>query len=120
MVNFIQESGIVTAMAGLLNAPKGAKLYQRLNREGRLVESFTGDNTDFTMNFIPKMDRAQLVKGYKNIIDSIYSPEKYYERIVTLLKEYKPEKYGTMHLSFEYAAAFFKSVVRPGIVGRER
>ena len=30
MVNFIQESGIVTAMVGLLNAPKGTRLYKRL------------------------------------------------------------------------------------------
>ena len=29
-INFIQKSGIVTAMVGLLNAPPGTRLYQRL------------------------------------------------------------------------------------------
>ena len=55
LVDFIQESGIVTAMVGLLNAPHGTKLYQRMKQEGRLLKSPTGDNTDFSLNFIPKM-----------------------------------------------------------------
>ena len=38
MINFIQHSGIVTAMVGLLNAPTGTKLYQRLKKENRLVK----------------------------------------------------------------------------------
>jgi biotin synthase-like enzyme len=50
---FIQESGIVTAMVGLLNAPKDTKLYKRLASEGRMLKNFTGDNTDFSMNFVP-------------------------------------------------------------------
>ncbi len=120
MINFIQESGIVTAMVGLLNAPKGTRLYKRLDKEGRILENFTGDNTDFTMNFIPKMDKSQLVNGYKNIVDSIYSPKKYYERVLIFLKEYKVEKYGTMHLQFIHILAFIKSVIRLGIIGKER
>lgn len=119
MVNFIQESGIVTAMVGLLNAPKGTRLYKRLDGEGRLLKGFTGDNTDFTLNFVPKMDKEKLVQGYKNIVDSIYSPKKYYERVVTFLKEYNPEKYG-IHLKFMHIMAFFRSVIRLGIIGRER
>jgi radical SAM superfamily enzyme YgiQ (UPF0313 family) len=35
--SFIQESGIVTAMVGLLNAPKGTKLEKRLAAEGRKI-----------------------------------------------------------------------------------
>ena len=63
LVNFIQESGIVTAMVGLLNAPKGTKLYERLAGEGRLLNDISGDNTDLTMNFIPRMNRETLIKG---------------------------------------------------------
>ena len=39
-INFIQKSGIVTAMVGLLNAPKGTRLYQRLKRENRLTRKY--------------------------------------------------------------------------------
>lgn len=122
MVDFIQESGIVTAMVGLLNAPKGTKLYQRLAGEGRLEENFSGDNTDFTMNFIPKMDRDKLDKGYRTIVDTIYSPKKYYERVIVFLKEYNFEmsRAAPTHVSFVYIMAFIKSVIRLGIVGKER
>jgi radical SAM superfamily enzyme YgiQ (UPF0313 family) len=90
-INFIQKSGIVTAMVGLLNAPKGTRLYQRLKSENRLVKESTGDNTDFSLNFIPKMKQETLINGYKEILNTIYSPKNYYERIRMLLKEYKPK-----------------------------
>jgi len=91
-INFIQKSGIVTAMVGLLNAPKGTRLYKRLQEEDRLLkENFTGDNMDYSMNFIPKMKKETLISGYKEILNTIYSPKHYYERIRTLLGEYKPK-----------------------------
>ena len=56
-IDFIQQSGIITAMVGLLNAPRLSRLYKRLMNEGRILGKFTGDNTDFSMNFLPVMDR---------------------------------------------------------------
>ena len=91
-INFIQKSGIVTAMVGLLNAPRGTRLYQRLKGENRLLkEDFSGDNMDFSLNFVPKMNRESLINGYKNVLNHIYAPKQYYARIKTLLKEYKPK-----------------------------
>jgi radical SAM superfamily enzyme YgiQ (UPF0313 family) len=75
MVDFIQDSGIISAMVGLLNAPKGTKLYKRLETEGRLKDHFTGNNTDYSINFAPKMDMNLLVKGYRSIVSTIYSPK---------------------------------------------
>ena len=74
LTNFIQQSGIVTAMVGLLNAPRGTKLQKRLLDEGRMLNDFTGNNTDFSINFIPKMDPEKLLDGYKAILKTIYSP----------------------------------------------
>jgi radical SAM superfamily enzyme YgiQ (UPF0313 family) len=88
-INFIQKSGIVTAMVGLLNAPHGTRLYQRLKEENRLLTTFSGDNTDFSLNFIPKMDRDTLINGYKHVMDTIYSPKHFYDRAMTFLKEYR-------------------------------
>ena len=119
IINFIQESGIVTAMVGLLNAPIGTKLYKRLQEEDRIDDDFTGDNTDFSMNFIPKMERGVLEKGYKHIISTIYSPEYYYSRIITLLNNYRPAKI-TENVSFTNIIAFFRSIFRIGIVGKDR
>jgi radical SAM superfamily enzyme YgiQ (UPF0313 family) len=88
-IDFIQKSGIVTAMVGLLNAPKGTRLFQRLKGENRLLKASTGDNTDYTLNFVPKMNPEILIRGYREILNTIYAPKNYYARIKTLLKEYK-------------------------------
>lgn len=120
MVNFIQESGIVTAMVGLLNAPKGTKLYKRLVGEGRLLDDMSGDNTGFSINFIPKMNLENLMNGYKHIIDTIYSPKHYYERVITFLKEYKPIKLGVQKIKLIDITALLRSIVKLGIVGKER
>jgi len=110
-INFIQESGIVTAMVGLLNAPRGTKLYQRLTKENRLLKGMSGDNTDFSMNFIPKMNYETLMNGYKHILNTIYAPKQFSERIVTFLKEYKPQqKYKVSQIKFQYIAGFARSI----------
>jgi radical SAM superfamily enzyme YgiQ (UPF0313 family) len=119
MIKFIQDSGIVTAMVGLLNAPIGSKLYERLHKEGRIENRFTGDNTDYSMNFVPKMDRNVLEKGYKSIVKTIYSPKCYYERVTSFLSGYRP-KVITEGRSLTDIRAFLRTVFRLGIFGKER
>jgi len=120
LTNFIQESGIVTAMVGLLNAPKGTKLQKRLLKEGRLMNDFTGCNTDFSINFIPHMDSEILIDGYKKILKTIYSPKFYYARVMRFLKDFEPKKKKVFHLNPNYILALFKSIFKLGIVGEER
>ncbi len=121
LIGFIQESGIVTAMVGLLNAPQGTRLYQRMKQEGRLVKPASGDNTDFSINFVPKMSSETLLSGYRTILSTIYSPKHYYARVTKFLKEYRPsETRRNFRLPPTYIIAGVKSVVRLGIVGRER
>jgi radical SAM superfamily enzyme YgiQ (UPF0313 family) len=114
-ISFIQKSGIVTAMVGLLNAPPGTKLYQRLKNENRLVKTFTGNNTDCSLNFIPKMNYETLIGGYKHILRTIYSPKHYYERVKTFLREYKPRGETVSRLQIHHIKAFFKSIWFLGI-----
>jgi radical SAM superfamily enzyme YgiQ (UPF0313 family) len=117
---FIQESGIVTAMVGLLNAPKGTKLYKRLLSEGRIIKNFTGDNTDFSMNFIPAMNAEKLKEGYRKVVNTIYSPVYYYERVMMFLKEFEPGKKKVFHISFPYIMALLRSMLYLGMIGKER
>jgi len=120
LTNFIQQSGIVTAMVGLLNAPKGTKLEKRLLEEGRMLKDFTGNNTDFTINFIPKMDSEILSDGYKSILKTIYSPKFFYERVMRFLKDFEPKKKKVFHLNPNYILALFRSIFKLGIIGEER
>jgi len=120
-ISFIQKSGIVTAMVGLLNAPPGTKLFQRLKKEERLLDDPSGDNTDFSLNFIPKMNAEALMTGYKKILNTIYSAKYYYKRVITFLKEYKPIHIRKkIHFKYCYINAFFKSIWFLGIKGKER
>jgi radical SAM superfamily enzyme YgiQ (UPF0313 family) len=120
LVTFIQESGIVTAMVGLLNAQRGTKLYQRLVKEDRLLKDSSGDNTDFSINFIPKMNHEKLITGYKSIVTKIYSPEHYYQRVKKFLKEYKLQQNRTFRLNLSNIKALFKSMFFLGIREKER
>lgn len=120
LIAFIQESGIATAMVGLLNAPHGTKLYQRLKKESRLLNAATGDNTDFSINFKPKMSHEKLISGYRKVVHTIYSPKHYYARVKKFLKDYKPMQKKIFRLRLSHLKAGLKSVFRLGIVGRER
>ena len=121
-LNFIQKSGIVTAMVGLLNAPSGTKLYQRLKKENRLVEdNYTGDNTDCSINFVPKMGREKLINGYRHVLTNIYSSKQYYDRVKIFLKEYKPRrKKGVSHLHLRDVRALIRSMWVLGVLERDR
>lgn len=119
-IKFIQNSGIVTAMVGLLNALPRTRLYERLEKENRLLKDTSGDNTDLSINFIPRMNYDVLISGYKNILETLYSPKYYYRRVKTFLKEYMPPKKKIFHLNMNNFFALFKSMVILGIAGKER
>jgi radical SAM superfamily enzyme YgiQ (UPF0313 family) len=120
MITFIQESGIVTAMVGLLNAPRGTKLYKRLVTENRLLKTATGDNTDLSMNFVPRMSYEKLIKGYRQIIETIYSPKYYYKRVKSFMKDYRPVQQKVVQMRYSYWKAGLKSVFILGVIGKER
>jgi radical SAM superfamily enzyme YgiQ (UPF0313 family) len=119
-IDFIQKSGIVSAMVGLLNAPKNTRLYKRLDAENRLTTEATGNNTDFSMNFIPKMNPIELLKGYKNIIHNIYATKPYYKRIRQLLLNYNRLDNRQTKINFSLLRAFFKSVFIIGLLNKGR
>ncbi len=119
--NFIQKSGIVTAMVGLLNAPRGTRLYQRLKKEGRLLEGISGDNTDCSMNFVPKMGREKLINGYRQVVTGIYSSKQYYSRVKTFLKEYKPRRRKSIaQLRLWHVKALLRSMWALGVLESDR
>jgi radical SAM superfamily enzyme YgiQ (UPF0313 family) len=119
-IAFIQESGIVTAMVGMLTALRGTKLHQRLKREGRLLGDTSGNNTAVSLNFIPSMKPEALINGYRTILTTIYAPRQYYQRVTRFLKDYRPQTQGPFRLKSGYIRALFKSMLYLGVLGRER
>lgn len=126
-VELIQNSRIITAMVGLLNAPRGSQLYQRIVQEGRLLMEATGDNTDLSTNIEPKMGLEALSQGYRKIISGIYSPKPYHARVRDYLREYHPQQKNKAHfharymrLHRGYAWAFPKTIFLLGVKDRAR
>jgi len=118
-IDFIQQSGIVVAMVGMLQAPPGTRLFDRLHRENRVVSEFSGDNVDGTTNIIPKMGLDRLLDGYRSIMKQIYSPHNFYTRLRNFLKELKAPGITTP-MNFQRILAFFRSCFRLGVWGKER
>ncbi|MGD0822039.1 MAG: DUF4070 domain-containing protein [Desulfomonilia bacterium] len=116
-IEFIQGSGIIMAMVGLLEALKGTRLWKRLNSEGRLLSESSGDNTDCKLNFIPKMDRETLISGYRRVLETIYAPAAYYWRCREFLGQYHQRTVSIINSSG--IKAFFKSLWRIGVCNEE-
>ena len=118
-IDFIQKSGIVTAMVGLLQAPPGTRLFKRLQQERRIANIFNGDNVDGTTNIVPRMGIGRLIEGYQSIMRQLYSPKGYYQRVRTLLKELKAPEI-TQPLSLQRFLSFFRAAFWIGFLGKER
>lgn len=119
-VEFIQESAIPLAMVGLLQALPGTQLYCRLLREGRIVDQGQGNNTDVRLNFIPKMNPQRLVEGYKAILQRIYHPDAYYDRVRRFLAQYCPSHLQSEHHSLSDYIALSRSILNQGVLGTAR
>jgi radical SAM superfamily enzyme YgiQ (UPF0313 family) len=121
MINFIRESAIPLAMVGLLNALPNTQLWRRLQGEGRLLAESTGNNTHCSLSFMPKMEPARLIEGYKSILRTIYSSREYYQRALDCLKQVTQEKPGPRRGNFiGDARALARVTFTLGIRDRER
>ena len=106
-------------MVGLLTALPETRLYRRLMKEGRLLGESTGNNTQATLNFRPKLDREFLVNGYRELMKELYEPRNYYRRIRTFLEHNRPSG-PRLRLAWSDFQAFVKSLWLLGVWHRGR
>jgi len=123
-IDFIQKSGIVAAMVGLLNVSPKSRLHERLKKANRLIENknMASANTSelSELNFVPKMKAATLIEGYQNVLSTIYSPKCYFARIKTFLREYKPRKVKPPKIRFYHLRGLASSLWFLGIKEKGR
>jgi radical SAM superfamily enzyme YgiQ (UPF0313 family) len=107
---FIQDTGICTAMLGLLYALPNTKLTRRLQLEGRLFEEFSVftdnktqiDQASSGLNFITLRPRIDILRDFVEVLSYIYNPEHYYDRIIltclnlNVTNKYKPDLQKTL------------------------
>ncbi|MBI3852866.1 MAG: DUF4070 domain-containing protein [Verrucomicrobia bacterium] len=116
---FIQNSGVVTAMVGLLQALPQTRLYQRLVKEGRMETASTGNNTEAVLNFRTKLDREFLQSGYRELMKKLYEPKVYYQRIRTFMEQHR-SRGPRLRLSGTDFRAFVKTFWLLGVWDRGR
>jgi radical SAM superfamily enzyme YgiQ (UPF0313 family) len=119
-INFIRESAIPLAMVGLLTALPQTQLWRRLQREGRLLKESTGNNTDCSLNFIPRMDPRRLIEDYKALLRTIYSPEEYYRRALECLKRVPAATHSQRRHPIADLTTFMRVILTLGVRDRER
>ena len=119
-IRFIQKSGIMTAMVGLLQAPLGTRLFQRLKDENRLIEGWSGNNVEAALNFHPRMNPEVLLEGYKRIIRTIYSGTAYLERAMIFLQEYRFPTDGNGRVTWAGLRAAATAIWKLGVVDAEK
>jgi radical SAM superfamily enzyme YgiQ (UPF0313 family) len=120
-IDFIHESAIPLAMVGLLTALPDTQLWRRLEKEGRLLSESSGNNTDCSLNFVPKMNETRLVEGYKTILRNIYGSREYYRRALDCLSRFKQNRIEPRRTDLlNDLKAFGKIVLTLGVLDRER
>ena len=92
----ISASSTPIAMVGLLFALPGTQLTRRLEREGRLQKNFDivvghgegpGDQCTAGLNFVTRRPRLDILRDYREIVDSIYSPGEYFARVAGVIAQ---------------------------------
>jgi radical SAM superfamily enzyme YgiQ (UPF0313 family) len=120
-IEFIRQSAIPLAMVGILNALPDTQLWRRLDREGRLLGEASGNNTNCSLNFVPKMDPVRLIEGYQSIMRTIYNSAEYYGRALDSLKRTTQGFCEPNHSNLiSSVAAFARIAVKLGVLDRER
>ncbi len=123
MAEFVQKSGIVTAMVGLLQALPGTRLFERMRDAGRLIAPASGDNFDGKTNILPLLDAVEMHRRYREVLHYLYSPKIYYRRVRTFLKSYRRPDVKlppSLKNTKSDVMALGRSIVRLGVIGKER
>ncbi|MFH1723672.1 MAG: DUF4070 domain-containing protein [Elusimicrobiota bacterium] len=94
----LEESGISTAMIGLLTSLPGTQLDDRLIREGRLLVRKRGaairpgefDQMTAGLNFTPLRPRQEILREYRAMLARVYSPSEFFGRVRVFIRRYRP------------------------------
>lgn len=114
-ISFIQKAGIPRAMVGLLTVLPGTRLFDRLEREGRLKGVTDGNNThNMETNFITKMDALKLKEGYQKVLSTIYDSnlKNYFARCNRLLDNIGNSHFFSRQIHLKELRMLFKSLFR--------
>jgi radical SAM superfamily enzyme YgiQ (UPF0313 family) len=119
---FVERAAIPWAMAGFLQAPPTTPLFDRMMKEGRLLMDTTATSNFDPPNFKTLLPLPVLLKGYREVLSSLYSPSAFYDRCYRSLLQWKarkPQKAPTIPPA-PLLGIFVRSIVRQGLLSDYR
>lgn len=117
----IERAAIPWAMTGFLQAPPTTPLYDRMAREGRLIENGATSNFS-TPNFRTVLPRGVLVDGLARMLGRLYDPSAFFRRAARSLAHWKvgrAQRAPPVPLLYKVRAVL-RSIWRQGIVSPYR
>jgi hypothetical protein len=124
MIAFIREAGIPVAMVGILGVLRDTPDYKRFKRAGRLIEGakYGGDSGVFSrqLSYVPVMDPEVLMNKHREVVETLNSPEVFFERCETLFDYQKRAPVGRTPVGWAEIRAVLLSVWKQGVVANYR
>jgi radical SAM superfamily enzyme YgiQ (UPF0313 family) len=121
-IEFVQRAAIPWAMTGILQAPPTTPLYERMKKEGRLLENKPEPSNFEPPNFRTVLPLSDLLEGTKRMLLSLYDPHRFYQRVLDSLERWQPQpEQKTSAISLRYLLrVLLKSVWKQGVLSRYR
>jgi radical SAM superfamily enzyme YgiQ (UPF0313 family) len=116
-LEFINLTAIAWAMAGILMAPPTTALFDRMKREGRLIEDSQSIMQFGLPNFRTVLPLPILLRGLATLLEGLYQPDAFFERAYNSLKVWQPKAtQKPPYLGMRYnLQVLFSSIWRQGI-----
>lgn len=133
---FVESNHLPLVMLNILQVLPNTALWNRLQREGRLLEDETsGDNTRGKLNYRPSRPEAEIWAEYRGMVDRLYEPSRYLRRAfhhVLAMRPTRralgqpagektsgtiPENHGSARIDLERVTTLLKLLWRQGVRG---
>jgi radical SAM superfamily enzyme YgiQ (UPF0313 family) len=85
---FIERTAITWAMAGILQAPPTTALYDRMIKEGRLIENSESITNFSAPNFKTVLPLPILLRGLSSLLFGLYEPKAFFARALLSLERW--------------------------------
>jgi radical SAM superfamily enzyme YgiQ (UPF0313 family) len=93
-IEFVERAAIPWAMTGMLQAPPTTPLYERMKKEGRLLEDKPEPSNFDPPNFRTVLPLAELLDGTKRMLLALYDPRRFYQRVLDSLERWQLQPAG--------------------------
>ncbi len=120
---FIEEAAIPWAMAGFLQAPPTTPLYERMRKEGRLLENWVATSNFSPPNFRTRLPLPVLLRGYRDTLAALYSPSGYFNRCLNSLSCWSTRPEQTAKAQYplgRMVATALRSIFKQGVLASYR